>query len=71
MEDKDYLEMLMHKLAVMKKHGSQYYAYKHDVDKRLFEAARKDVNEFLTLLKKRGYSGERFNTPPPVQQTLL
>lgn len=55
----------------MKYHGSNYYARKQDTDKRLFDRARADVNEYMSLLKKRGYSGDRFNTAPPTQPKLL
>lgn len=58
--EKDYLEMLLHKLDVMKLHGTAYYARKMKSDERMFTAAKADVNEYIRLLKKRGYSGDRF-----------
>ena len=69
--DKDYLEMLLFKLTVMKYHGANYYARKMSADKLLFDAARKDVNAYMAILKSRGYSGERFNKPRPIQSKLL
>lgn len=69
--DKDYLEMLLHKLSVMKFHGSNYYARKQDTDKRMFDKARKEVNDFMLLLKKRGYSGDRFNVAKLEQGRLI
>lgn len=58
--DRDYLEILIHKLNVMKVHGTAYYARKMESDRKLFDAAKKDVNEFMLVLKKRGYSGKRY-----------
>lgn len=69
--DKDYLEMLIHKLNIMRKHGADYYARKMETDRKLFEAAKKNVNEYLMLLKKRGYSGDRFATVTPAEQQRL
>ena len=69
--DRDYLEYLLFKLVVMKFHGANYYARKQEVDKKLFDAARKEVNDFMAMLKRRGYSGERFNLPKPIQTKLL
>jgi hypothetical protein len=69
--DRDYLEMLLYKLAVMKFHGANYYARKQDTDKRLFDKARADVNEYMKMLNKRGYSGERFNIKKPTQGKLI
>lgn len=69
--DKDYLELLMFKLEVMKFHGKNYYARKMNADKILFDASRKEVNEYIAILKRRGYSGERFNKPKPTQAKLL
>ncbi len=69
--DRDYLELLLFKLSVMKFHGANYYARKQETDKRLFDAARKEVNEYMAVLKRRGYSGERFNLPKPIQTKLL
>ena len=69
--DRDYLELLLYKLSVMKQHGAAYYARKMQADKILFDAARKDVNTYMTLLKKRGYNGDKFNTPKLKQGTLI
>lgn len=59
--DRDYLELLMCKLDVMKEHGSAYYARKMQSDERLFKAAKADVNELIRILKKKGYSGKRYD----------
>lgn len=69
--DKDYLELLLCKLEVMKAHGKNYYARKMEADKRMFDAARKEVNDYIAILKRRGYSGERFNKPKPTQAKLI
>lgn len=69
--DRDFLEMLIYKLGVMKFHGSAYYARKQDTDKRMFDAARADVNEFMRILKRRGYDGDRFKSVILKQGSLL
>lgn len=69
--DRDYLEFLMHKLKVMKDHGNRFYAGKSDVDKRLFDTAKKEVNDFLLLLKKRGFDGSRFANLKSYEQASL
>lgn len=69
--DRDYLEMLLYKFSIMKTHGANYYARKMDSDKRLFDAAKKDVNEYIHLLNKRGYSGKRFDKKKPEQGRLI
>lgn len=71
LSDKDYLELLLYKLGVMKNHGSAYYARKMESDKRLFEAAKADVNEFMRLLRKRGYDGSRYGKVTFKQGELL
>lgn len=68
---RDYLEMLIHKLDVMKYHGANYYARKQDTDKRYFDLAKKDVNNYLLLLKKRGYNGDRFKQMTAKEQSLF
>lgn len=69
--DRDYLEMLMNKLKVMKAAGNAYYANKTmDTLKREFDKAKRDVNEFYTLLIKRGYDQNRFDEKKPVQKKL-
>lgn len=69
--DRDYLEMLMHKLNVMKTHGQAFFARKQKTDERLYNDARRDLNEFVIVLRKRGYSGARFDKPQPRQGTLI
>jgi hypothetical protein len=69
--DRDYLEMLMNKIKVMKQTGAQYYANKSmDANKRIFDAAKREVNEFYTLLVKRGYDPSRYDKPKVVQPKL-
>lgn len=60
--DRDYLEFLIYKVNQMKMHGQNYFARKMNADKMLYDQAKRELNEFLRLLKKRGYTGERFNT---------
>lgn len=69
--DRDYLEMLIFKLNKMKTHGTDYYARKMPADEKLFNAAKKEVNDFMLLLKKRGYSGDRFKELEVKQGSLL
>lgn len=67
--DRDYLELLLYKLKVMKDRGAMYYSGKNETDKRYFDAAKKEVNDLIHILKKKGYDGSRY--APPKQQTLL
>lgn len=71
LSDKDYLEMLMNKIKVMKQTGTAHYANKSsDTLKRYFDIARRELNEFYTLLIKRGYDPNRFDVVKPVQKKL-
>lgn len=69
--DRDYLEMLIHKIDVMRTHGQAYYARKMQSDQRSYDAAKKELSEYVRLLKKRGYKGDRFEILPPKQGSLL
>lgn len=68
--DRDYLEMLMCKVQQMKLHGQNYFARKMQADERLYAQSKKELNEFLTILKRRGFSGDRFINKP-VQGKIL
>lgn len=67
--ERDYLEFLIYKTNQAKMHGQAYFARKMTADKLLYDQAKKELNEFLRVLKKRGYAGERFNTK--VTQPIL
>lgn len=70
--DRDYLEMLMNKIKLMKTAGALYYSNKTmETNRKAFEATRKDMNEFYTLLKKRGYNPDRFDKPVIDQPKLF
>lgn len=70
--DKDYLEMLMNKIKHMKSAGTTYYANKTmETNKRAFDKTRKELNDFYTLLIKRGYDPGRYDGPVATQSKLL
>lgn len=60
--DRDYLEFLIYRVTQMKLHGQNYFARKMTADKLLYDQAKRELNEYLRVLKKRGYTGERFHT---------
>lgn len=62
--DKDYLEMLMCKIVTMKTTGAAYFARKMRADEILYNQAKKDLNEYLVILKRMGYDGSRFIQKP-------
>lgn len=60
--ERDYLEFLIYRINQTKVHGQAFFARKMLADKLLYDQAKKEMNEFLRVLKKRGYTGERFHT---------
>lgn len=62
--------MLMFKVAKMKFHGQAFYARKMNADKNLYENSKTELNEFLQLLKKRGYNYDRFHNTEAKQTEL-
>lgn len=60
--ERDYLEFLIYKIGNMRMHGQAYFARKMTSDKLLYDQARKELNTYLKLLEKRGYTGNRFKT---------
>lgn len=62
--DRDFLEMLMYKISAMKFHGTNYFARKMRADEILYNQAKKELNEYMVILKRRGYSFDRFVTKP-------
>lgn len=69
--DRELLEMLMNKIQTMKINGQAWFKRKWPTDKRLYDEARKELNGFLRLLEKRGYSGERFNKKELTQKKMF
>lgn len=69
--DRDHLELLLYKLEVMKEHGKAWYSRKMPADEKLFEDAKKDCNNFISICKKRGYNYDRYKKAKPTQGKLL
>lgn len=68
--DRDFLELLLCKIITMKTTGNSYFARKMRADEILYNQAKKDLNEYLIILKRRGYDGSRF-IPKPKQGSLI
>lgn len=69
--DRDYLEMLMFKVEEMKRYGQAFYARKMKADELAYAEAKKDLIEWMRLLKKRGFNGQRFAQMPRYEQQRL
>lgn len=66
--DRDHLEFMLYLTLEMKKHGQAWFARKMPGDEKLYNEAKERLNNFIRVLKKRGYNYDRFTQPH--QQSL-